>query len=210
MSITRIFMVAVIAVAGFCSSVEAQTTTAVINFRSGSNNVGGVFDSTPIGTTVTGNALDPLLTGLTVSVVGASNDPNAEINTSGTGIGIDSPGFDDVDGVEVDNGDQLTFTFNQAITVTEVDFSGVVDGDSFVFNGQNLTQANLTSGDTYIPGTPFTIAAGAPVIFAETAGNGITLQDITVLGSGAAVPEPSSLAVLGFGSVLMMVRRRRG
>ena len=99
MSPTKFFTIVIVALAGFCSSAEAQMVPITVNFE-GSGVVGGLLDAdqtvvgTTFPTTVAGDdaAGNPIvIPNLTITTEGASDDPQAVINgVLNNGIGINS------------------------------------------------------------------------------------------------------------------------
>lgn len=233
MSPTKFFTIVIVALAGFCSSAEAQMVPITINFE-GIGVVGGLLDAdqTPVVTpaapgnafitTVAGDdaAGNPIVApGLMITTVGASDDPQAVINgvlNNGIGINSDVNFFDppaaneEAAEVEASFGESLTFTFNQDVTITDVEFFGIDNSadstESVSFAGQTLLGPSLGTSDVFTFAPGLFIPANNPIVFAEITGDGVALENFTIL---ATIPEPGSLTMLGFGSVLMMIRRRR-
>ncbi len=229
MSPTRLFSIAIAALTGFCTTVDAQTTVTV-DFQ-GSGVIGALLDQeqtpvdTPFSTTVAGN--DPsgtalVFPGLTITTLGASSDPNAVVNgTLNNGIGVNSDvntnmeaDSEEPDQVEVAFAESLTFTFNQDVTITEVEFFGLdsdpMAAESVSFGGQTLLGEDGAGSDVFTftaPGLFF--AANDPIVFSEISGNGVGLETFTIITDAEGIPEPGSLAMLGMGSCLMIARRRR-
>ena len=162
---------------------------------------------------------------------------DARFFASNATAGVDSIGLDAGDRdarTGIDPFETLTFmfTFDSDITLdlVSIDFSGIggdetdaarvqiADGDSFLlFDGQEdfLSDDDDSIDDLYTPSEPISISSGDIIIFSrDDPGtsdiSNYQLQGLTLnIGTAAAVPEPSSILMLGLGSVLTLVRRRR-
>ena len=205
MSLTKFFTMAIVAFAGFCTSAQAQTTT--LDFTD-TGQVGALFD---IGALVGTPVIAPVagIPSLTVTAIGSAVNGAALLNASSFGLGVDTPGADDPDGVDTGFfvGESISFTFNQNVEISDVQFADVdqVLGEAVSFGGFNLSGIDLGANTAFTFPTPLTVAAGTPVVFSELSGDGATITGLTV----TAVPEPGSIVVLGLGSVLLLSRRRR-
>ena len=224
MSLTKLFSIAVLALVGLCGYAEAQQTV-VINFQ-GDGVIGGILDSAQpqVGgmgftTALAGDDLmgNPIVVpGFMLTTLGASSDPMATINgTLNNGLGINSdvnsnPMATSEEPAQLDAqfNESLTFTFNQDVTLVDVEFFGISNdaglGESLSFAGMTLLGSDLGASDTFSFAPNFTVAANTPIVFEELVGNGVAIESLTI-----TVPEPGSLAMLGLGSGLMMLRRRR-
>ena len=178
------------------------------------------FDGGAAGSTVT-------VDGLTVTAVeiigqdGSSNltDPAAAhtLNIAGgqDALSVNHQGPNGTigggtDSSHINPGEGVVFTFDQDVTLTNVEVESFTAGQEF----------NLTTGGSVFAladgNNPFSvdIAAGDTFRFdfvgfdaALTTDNQIRIESFTV--ETAVIPEPSSLALLGlFGSVAMIRRRR--
>lgn len=209
MSLKKILAIVIIAFAGLCSSAQAGIITT-LDFQSGVGAVGAALDNTVVGTPVTANIT--AIPGLTITAVGAATDAMADLNATGSGFGINSSGTDDSDGVETALGESISFSFNLPVTILDIEFENIVNSATSTevaeFGGFNLPGTGLGTGDTFTFTPPLSFAAGAPILFQEISGDGVSLQFLTIEAQ-PVIPEPSSFALLGFGSFLMMARRRR-
>lgn len=64
-----------------------------------------------------------------------------------------------------------------------------------------------TTGTSLVSGTTYTF--DLTVSSTDTGGNNIALNQLTLNGNVAAVPEPSSTALLGLGGLALILRRRK-
>ena len=136
------------------------------------------------------------------------------VQTLGPGLSVISA--DDSDDNFFDGSEAATFSFNTAVIVREFDLFDLGSGEvaQVVVDG-NPTPFTFTDAPGDVFSNPFgagtVIAAGTGITFSISASAETTefgLQRITV-DTVSAVPEPSSLAIIGLGSLLMMTRRRR-
>lgn len=129
-----------------------------------------------------------------------------------------------------DNGEAWTFSFNQDVTLSSIDFGGFSDGENFVVSSAGLdgltesiydsvdgldydpaaddfTFSNvLANSDDLYTFEAVTIAAGTQITISYT-GASATLQPSA--GAFAAVPEPSSVLLLGIAVAGITAKRRR-
>ena len=213
MSLKKLFSFAVIALASFYSSAEAQIIT--IDFQTGGQVVDQLDTGTVVGTSVTADVA--ALPGLTLTAVGSATDIDAVLNATGSGgFGINSAGGDDdSDGLDVAFDESITFTFNQDVTLLDVEFENIDDDptstDSVSFGGVTILGTALGTGDTFTFATPLSFAANAPIVFSEITGDGVSLQFLTieVTADSPAIPEPSSAVLIALGLSGLSVLRRR-
>lgn len=147
---------------------------------------------------------------------------NADLNATGGGnFGVNNPsinnsGYNTIAGVgtgESSNfnfGEVFAFTIDEDVVFTNFDFSstnGPDDSFDVTINGTTTNfdadTANPFGTTLFTAGTTITFTAAATLQTSNARINSIEV-DIPVV-----IPEPTSLAVLGFGSVLMATRRRR-
>lgn len=145
--------------------------------------------------------------GLTLTVHAITgNGTGSELSATGESLGIDA-GAEGDDRVAFDASfnEAVTFSFNQAVSISQLDFSDFDNGDVFEFGSTVITFADLTAtnSDLYDYSSPLLLAANEQFTIRATSGTvGIETMDLTV------VPEPSSTALLGLGGLALILRRR--
>ena len=112
----------------------------------------------------------------------------------------------------INGGEGITFSLDTDVTFADIEFSGLDAGEeAFVTIDGNPTVFSFDSNDPILdPFGGFEIAAGTGITVAGAAdgfSDTFRLQNFSV--NVASVPEPSSIALLGLGSLLMVTRRRR-
>lgn len=145
--------------------------------------------------------------------VGSLDPGTAIVNATGSSFGVDIVGKTGTEGDDADQFDAgfsefATFSFSQALSVTEIDFAGFGGAESFQFGSQSILGADSNlSQSVFTFETPLFLAANEQFTLRATDGT-IGLQSITVAIS--AVPEPTTL--VGFsvmGMIVTLGRRKR-
>lgn len=145
--------------------------------------------------------------GLTLTVHAITgNGTGSELSATGKSLGIDAgAGGDDRVAFDASFNEAVTFSFNQAVSISQLDFSDFDNGDVFEFGSTVITFADLTAtnSDVYDYSSPLLLAANEQFTIRATSGTvGIETMDLTV------VPEPSSSALLGLGGLALILRHR--
>ena len=104
------------------------------------------------------------------------------------------------------------FSLNQDATVTNIVLDSFSDGNDFTVSsgGVTIDLAGLNDSTTGFAGLD--VIAGEDVTFTFVGGGPglVRVASFQAELATAAVPEPSSLALIAFGSIGMIARRRRG
>lgn len=167
---------------------------------------------------------------LTVAVTPGFGESSASFNALSSQAGVDTDGVssatDDSDGIDGDDGEELSFTvtFNGAqissVSLAEVDLAGVGSasgGDAGLITQNSTLIATLETGvsgfngstDVWTPPSTISVSSGDVFIFGAEANIGIQ----TITFDVTAVPEPSPLlfsliAICGAGIFYRLKRKR--
>jgi len=163
---------------------------------------------------------------LTVTSAFSTNDAGdlipASVGIRANALGVDTlavPGGNE--GGDINDGEQFTFQLDQAITLDILDIASL-GNDGFLTVTIGDQTIDINNGDFtdnefngfVVDGAAQIIPAGTDITFAGTE-NGtnntsIRISDITAtIVETAEVPEPSSIALLGLGGLMIAGRRRR-
>lgn len=153
--------------------------------------------------------------GVTINATATEGD----LNSLSTSFGVDGPASsatDDSDQIDNALGESIDFEFvftDLAVSIVSLDFVGVggTDGGDAVFisiNGGTALELETGvsgfsgSSDIYTPGTPIALSSGDVLT--------ITAEDVAGIEGFTldVVPEPTSLALIGLGGLLVARRRR--
>ncbi len=155
-------------------------------------------------------ALSPLL--LTVEGI-TSSAGSVRLNPNSSSLGLDSSGAgstgDNATRFDANLSDTVTFSLSQAVEITELDFVGFADTDTFSFGSLSIggTDTRFGANDVLdLSATPLNLAAGESFTLAANIGT-IGFQDMTF--TVIAVPESSPFALLCTALIGGVVIRRR-
>ena len=153
---------------------------------------------------------------ITVSGIGGTGSGSNELNSLLNSLGIDNSGEtaaagDDSDQFDSAFNESVTFQFDQAVVITELDFVGFEADETFVFGGTTINTIDLANNTTDIFNfvTPLSIPAFTDFSLAATAGT-IGIEAITLTTESApVVPEPGSFSLLGLVGLIGLATKRR-
>ena len=208
-------------------SFESQAAVDALNGQSGgiliadgiTLNVSATAQEFDASGALTGN----VVTGLTfVDAANGIGVDNPTINDADFEI-FTAPATDDTESEFISAGESLVLSFDQAVIVNAFNFFGVggseiitvtVSGetDPFSFGSSGGSDNNP---DPF--GVGFELAAGETITFGDVvrdeddvvARYSLETISVTAVPGAAAVPEPTSLAVLSLGGLAILSRRRR-
>ena len=186
---------------------------AIVDFRIGGN-LGSVADfdlnnSPPETFSISGIA------GLSITFESiSSSSAGARINANSDRFGIDSTGTgsgsDDSDEFQASLSEVVSFSFNQAVEITELDFVSFGDAEEFEFAGVTIAgNASNLNGNDVLDLSAATISLNANEVFSMEATSGsIGFQSMTLDVQASAVPESSSLVAIASLGIALTVQRR--
>ena len=137
--------------------------------------------------------------GLTITIesITSNSTTGASIEAANASFGITGGSFSSAGDTQLNAaGDEsITFSFNQDVVFVSAFFSSFTSADEIDFGGVTITEA-LSTDDvfSFTGANSLALAANTPITIEADASN-FGLATITV--DVAAVPEPSSLALLG-------------
>lgn len=153
---------------------------------------------------------------ITVSGIGGTGSGSNELNSLADSLGVDTSGVtlgegDDSDQFDSAFNESVTFQFDQAVVITELNFVGFEADETFVFGGTTINTIDLANNTTDIFNfvTPLSIPAFTDFSLAATAGT-IGIEAITLTTESApVVPEPGSFSLLGLVGLIGLATKRR-
>ena len=210
--LSRVFVAAMFALV----SVPLSADTVEFDFENLDQT--GAINNGPIGTTITGlnvvGGTDSTLTLQTVDVIaGASSlsngdSVNATVNNAQFALGIGDNHFNP--------GESYVFSFNQNVNVTTITLESFSAGNNFTVSSGGTTIGLTALADpdnnefsVNDLGDSLSVAAGEDVTLSFVGGGPNLVRVVNIQAAIAAVPEPSSLALIALGSIGMIVRRKR-
>ena len=199
------------------------------------NGVGDMVTESDVTLTIESLAAMGIDTTPDPAVLSGETTDNVSIFISGGGLGLNNGTALNGDAAEatgafpesstINGGEEFVFSLDTDVTFSDIRFFGFDDGEfatvtvdglgPVTFNNANPTESIVVDGDTSVvffqtdpfgddlieAGTLITVAGGN--LDDEFQFNSFTVTVPT------SVPEPSSLAILGLGGLLMVTRRRR-
>ena len=195
----QILSVAVLTVA-FSGFANAQSGTIDFTLDDPNTTTGSLL--TDLGTDVVGETVATGIEGLNITVDSITTSAATNIfvavdSRAGVGDNFFRAGA---------TNDSITFSFDQDVEITELEFASLTGNDAINVNGTPFTNPS-NAGAVFAQDPPISLAAGESLTFTASSGNvGLLNIDVTV---ASAVPEPSSAALLGLLSLGVVARRRR-
>ena len=187
--------------------VAGFSQAATVSLTNSPGGLGALLDEFPASDA--GSSLSvPEIPGLNITVESISSigtgSGTLDLNATASSLGINSLGTTDDDASAFDAAlsEMVTFSFDQDVEITEIDFLSFTNGEVFNFAGQVINEGDL-SLSVFTFSSPLEITAGTSFTVQATAGTiGIESIELTV------IPEPSPFALLGLAGIVLIFRRR--
>ena len=145
----------------------------------------------------------------TAIVAGSTGTINATANSFGVNASGGSDDTDQLDGDEGLESIQIVFSGDVSAVLTGIDISSFGADDTGTLDIGGTSTAIVSGTDTPIPVHSELVGNTLTIAFTSLNGNGFSVDSLSFDVVPAAVPEPSSLAIIGLGSLMMAIRRRR-
>ena len=151
-----------------------------------------------------------------ITVTLAANSGSVVNATASGGLGVNSPtGVDDSDGLDtliMGVNETLTFSFDVDVTLNSISYANAGDNDGLALSFNGVVGPDLapnTFGEVIydtvlLAGETLVITATAPN-GPDEQNNGVSITQFTV----TAIPEPSSVALIGLAGIAAIFRRRK-
>lgn len=198
MSLVKSFFVAASMVPSLALATLSTTDPTFDFYKSGGGLIDGVSNSPSF---VSGNI------GLTVTAR-KSNGSAAQVADRWDGLGVVSGGF--LEASEVTAGESLVLTFSRAVNLTGLELSmweGLFDDATLTVGSKTIDLGNMSSSGLTISQFSFNNLSGTQfVIKGEGLLTSFRLAGVSVT---AAIPEPSTWALMGLGLVGVATARAR-